>query len=336
MQDYIITIGASAGGIEPLSNICQKLPADLPAAVFIVTHIPMNAHTFLPAILTRTCKLSIITPTSGEKILPGKIYIAPANQHMIIEDGIICLQFGPKINHCRPAIDPLFRSAAITYKNKTIGVILSGLLDDGTAGMLAIKKYGGTTIVQDPKEAQFPDMPQNVLKYVSVDHCLGSNAIPDLLIQLINKPPLPTTAYQSDSLNNEVQMDVLLNEHSTVNDGSDESMSKVGSASTFTCPTCHGTLWEIQDSSLLRFRCRVGHAFSLESFSIALEDQVEDALWAALRSLEEKANLSERIAVRAKTKGIGNAIHFSGEAKQAKVNATILKKILTNSQRVNA
>lgn len=336
MNGHVIVIGASAGGSEPLTTICRQLPADFPGSVFIVKHLPENSENYLQDILARDCNIPVAVPTSGEKILPGRIYLAPGGEHMTLEDGIICLNFGPKVNRARPAIDPLFRSAADSYNKKVIGIVLSGLLNDGTARMLAIKKRGGITIVQDPNEAEFSDMPSSVLKYVPTDYCMPSSKIAEVLVQLASKVQTDEEEAKigncSDTIHTESRMDIMANDNNGkgINDGSPENMGTIGSSSVFTCPDCHGTLWEVNDDRRLSFRCRVGHAFGMKNLALALDEGVEDALWAAMRSLEEKADLAQRIAERIENQGLEYADVFAEKATRAKLHKDMVQNILIN------
>jgi two-component system, chemotaxis family, protein-glutamate methylesterase/glutaminase len=285
----IITIGASAGGVEPLQRLVSLLPAKLPAALFIVLHIPQDSPSLLPDLLQRAGSLPALAPFDNTPIENGRIYIAPPGRHMLLEAGRVRIIYGPKENRHRPAIDPLFRSAALAYCSRVVGVVLSGNLDDGTAGLLAIKAYGGTTVVQDPAEASFPGMPENALKNVSIDHQLSIDEIAELVIDLANRPVSDAPDHPPPSVQTEVEFSKMERDI--------DNMSELGGAPTaFACPSCHGALWEFQNGKLTRYRCHTGHAFSPESLLAEQSDAIEQALYSALRALREKATALRRLA----------------------------------------
>jgi two-component system chemotaxis response regulator CheB len=285
----IVCIGASAGGVEALQRLVKLLPADLPAAIFIVLHIPENSPSLLPLILERTGNLPAVAPANNTPIKHGRIYVAPPDHHMLLEPGRVHIIRGPKENRHRPAIDPLFRSAGSAYRSRVVGVVLSGNLDDGTAGLSAIKACGGTTIVQDPAEALFPDMPGNALKNSTVDHRLVIKEIAKLLTDLANRTAAEASEHIPKGIQTEVEFSKMKKEP--------EDMSDLGGTPTaFACPSCHGALWELRDGNLARYRCHTGHAFSPESLLAEQSDAVEEALYSALRALQEKATALRRLA----------------------------------------
>ena len=284
----IVTIGASAGGVEALQSLVSVLPGELSAAVFVVIHIPADASSLLPSILEKAGNLPALAPPDDTPIEHGRIYVAPPNRHMLIEPNRVRIIFGPRENRHRPAIDPLFRSAAWTYRTRVIGVLLSGNLDDGTAGLSAIKSCGGTTIIQDPDEALFPDMPSNALKNGIVDHRLTIKEIAELLIELATRPASDAPERMPKRIATEIEFTKMNNDI--------ENMAELGTPTAFACPSCHGALWELQDGNLTRYRCHTGHAFSPESLLAEQSDAVEEALYSALRALEEKATALRRLA----------------------------------------
>ncbi len=264
----IIVIGASAGGAETLVTLVRTIPRSIPAALFVVLHIPADSPSLLPEILDRAGSLQATQAKDGEEIVCGHIYIAPPDNHLLVEAGKVRVVHGPRENRHRPAVDPLFRSAALAYGTRAVGVILSGALDDGTAGLLAIKRRGGVAIIQDPDEALYPSMPHSAQAHVAVDYSLPVAEIGPLLDRLareISPEPEPEGGTKeeggypmSDNLEKEVKtFELDVNEMTA-----DE---QAGKPSVFSCPECGGVLWEIQDGDLLRFRCRVGHAYSIES-----------------------------------------------------------------------
>ena len=321
-----IVIGASAGGVQALSTLIAELPADLPAAIFIVLHIPSNVPSLLPHILSRDALMPVAHAVDGEKIRRGRVYIAPPDHHLLIENNHIKLVRGPKENLHRPSIDALFRSAARSAGPRVIGVVLTGARDDGRTGMKAIKERGGIAIVQDPFEAPFPSMPLSVMQETKVDYSLPIREIPPLLVQLSyetaeeeGRYPVPDKI-EIESRIAEQQMDAgeLI-----------ASVERLGRISKLTCPDCHGALWEINDEDLLRFRCHVGHAFSAESLNEGQSGMLEAALWSAVRALEEQMMLSRRIVERArKANNMRAATMFERRAQEAEESSSMLRRLL--------
>ncbi len=286
----IVVLGASAGGVEALGKVVEGLPVDLPAAVFVALHMG-GEYSALPQILTRSGALPAGHPVPGEPIRKGRIYVAPPDLHLLVGNGRLLLERGPRENRHRPAVDALFRSAAQSYGRRVVGVLLTGNLDDGTAGLLAIKERGGLAVVQDPEEADYPGMPRSAIANVEVDHIVRLAEIPPLLVRLVGEavsdepPARPRPA--------EVSAELL-----------GESGQELGVPSGFTCPDCGGALWETRDRDLLRFRCRTGHAFSPETLVDQQTRRTDDTLWAALRSFEENADLARSMARRMHLKGL--------------------------------
>lgn len=316
-KNHIIVIGASAGGISALENLLSRLPAYFPAAILIVVHIAPYAKSHLPDIISRYSKIPVIKPENGHPLEANRIYVAPPNLHMTISDDKIYIEYGPAINGTRPAIDPLFYSAAINYRKQVIGILLSGLLDDGSAGLLAIKNHKGIAIVQDLDEAEYSDMPRNALKSISIDHCLPTADIAATLEAYINKP-LSREEQNFKKIGTKM-------EHMPV-----KQLNKFGSPSIYACPDCHGVLWQIEDEKLLRYRCRVGHTYGIESLAASVDKSTEAALWAALRSLEEKENLLAQIAEKAKKDSAESANYFTKKAELVKQQVELIRKILKN------
>jgi len=288
----IIVIGASAGGVEALIALVNDLPPNLPAAVFAVLHFPSHSISTLPAILNRSRTLRAVHPVDGQAIEQGYIYLALPDYHLLVKPGYIKLERGPRENRHRPAIDPLFRTAAQSYGDQVIGVILSGTLDDGTAGLATVKRHGGMIIVQEPDDAMFPGMPLNAIANVEVDHVLPLAEIPQLLI----RHTFPTPQAEQESLGvprSKKKIDVIEDPTNKANDHLPD-----GKPSMFSCPECGGVLWEVDRDHLLHFRCRVGHAYTLQTLLADQDEAVEEAFWVALRALEERASLLRRIADR--------------------------------------
>lgn len=329
MSDHkIIVIGASAGGVEALITLVKQLPPDFPAAIFIVLHIPPHGTSVLPTILSRAGKLKAFHPQDGQLIKPGQIYIAPPNYHLLIKHGYITLACGHKENGHRPAVDPLFRTAARVYGANVIGVILSGSLDDGTAGLMAIKMRGGVAIVQNPKEAMFSGMPTSAVENVAVDYIMPLSAIPSLLAELVNQPVIKEEQPMPDEMEIEADMAELeinaLHQH-----------DRPGNPSGFACPACGGSLWELQEGNLLRFRCRTGHAYSSGTLLAEQSEALEEALWIALRALEESSALAARLAEKARDRQhLKSAERFEEQSQDAQKRANVIREALLNDPQV--
>ncbi|BAU15526.1 chemotaxis protein CheB [Leptolyngbya sp. NIES-3755] len=317
----MIAIGASAGGVETLSNLVRRLPSDLNAAIFVVLHFPPHATSLLPQILNRLKTIPARHPEDGDAIEPGWIYIAPPDYHLMIRQGRIRLDHGARENGHRPAIDTTFRSIAYAYSRQVIGVILTGTLDDGTAGLLTIKARGGVAIVQDPDEALFAGMPRNAIHAVEVDEILKVREIAERLTELATIPPQEEKPMVEGILHEGEQ---VAQEKAAIERG-----ERTGLASAFTCPDCGGVLWELQDRNLMRYRCHVGHAYSLDSLLSEKDDDLERALWTANRALEEKAALARRMATQARRSGhLMSETQFLERAAEAENHAAVLKQLL--------
>jgi two-component system, chemotaxis family, protein-glutamate methylesterase/glutaminase len=321
----LVVIGASAGGIEALQTLLGLLPTDLDAAVLIVLHTSNHAGSLLPQIMQRASRLPAIHPRDGTVIEKGTIYIAPPDYHMIVEGELLRIIQGPRENLHRPAIDPLFRSAASSYGRRVIGVILTGSLDDGTAGLMVVRARGGEAIVQDPEDALFSSMPQSALEQVPGAIVLPLKKIPDAVVSLTREkiPDEPTTKILQDT------QPIKETKIAELDMSEIENEDRPGRPSAFACPDCGGVLWEIEDNGFLRFRCRVGHAFTARHLGAEQRHAVETALWSALRALEESASLYRRMAERA-----ANSLHdttaerFEERAENTTTNARVLREFL--------
>lgn len=329
----IIVVGASAGGVETLCQLVSSLPPDLAAAVFIVLHIPVHGKSMLPTILNRAIakqqgelsSLQARHPTDGEVISPGRIYVAPSDNHLLIKDRCIHLARSARENSHRPAIDPLFRTAARSYGQRVIGVILSGLLDDGTAGLAVIKQRGGVAICQDPEEALYSGMPSSAIENVDVDYILKVGDIAKTLTYLASQPVVESKAPVPQLL--EMEANIAHFDLDTM-----QKTNRPGKPSGFACPECSGVLWELQDGKLVRFRCRTGHAYSINTLLAEQNDALEVALWSALRALEEKAALTDRMAKRAQTNSQTiSAQRFQTQAHDSQQSAVLIRQMLLSS-----
>jgi two-component system chemotaxis response regulator CheB len=328
-----IVIGASAGGVEALCALVSALPANLPAAIFIVLHIRADSPSLLPGILARESQLPVEHPKTGEPIRPGRVYVAPPDHHLLIEGRNIKLVHGPKENLHRPSIDTLFRSAARWCGPRVIGVVLTGARDDGAVGMSAIKQRGGVTIVQDPREALFPSMPTSVMQQIKVDYSLPLREIAPVLDKLSREEAGEEGSYQVPE---EIEIEAQIAEQEMDAGDLIASVERIGKISKLTCPDCHGALWEINDDELLRFRCHVGHAFSAESLSDGQTGMLEIALWSAVRALEEKMILARRIVERARKANQPRAVAmFERRAREAERSSSVLREVLLSDQKAD-
>jgi two-component system, chemotaxis family, protein-glutamate methylesterase/glutaminase len=313
----IIVMGASAGGLSAFNRIIKRLPEQLNAAVFIVWHVSPYSTSILPEILNRAGKLKASHPADGESIEMGKIYIAPPDHHLLLELGRIRLTKGPKENRFRPAVDPLFRSAAYAYGRRVVGVVLSGALDDGTAGLWAVKDRGGIAVVQDPAEAEQSSMPTSALANVEVDHCVPVSEIPSLLVAL-TKQVVQEESRIPVSKQLEIETKIALGA-----DAAELDVKQLGKLSEFTCPDCHGTLIELTNGNLQRFRCHTGHSFGSASLAAELTESVEQSLWTAIRAVEERVRLLKHLAQHA------------GDLEQTEVISSLRRELQENERRAD-
>jgi two-component system chemotaxis response regulator CheB len=328
----IVVVGASAGGVEATTELIRALPADLPAAVLMVVHISSNAPSALPGILSRRGALHAHHPRDGEALRNGVVYVAPPDHHLIVDGGRVRVVRGPRENGHRPAIDPLFRSAARHFGDHAVGVVLSGVLDDGSVGLRVIAEAGGVAVVQDPDDAMYDPMPRHALEAVETAHVAPLADIGSLLAKLVNELEVrPLEVRPGVGPMDPDAMDVELSLTAMEVDDADQGES-VAPASPFSCPDCHGVLNEIKDAAGVRFRCRVGHAWSPQSLLAAQTMNLETALWMALRTLEEKASLSRRLAGRAEGRGASHSERrFLEHAADAQQSADAIRALLAGS-----
>jgi two-component system chemotaxis response regulator CheB len=320
----IVVIGGSAGALSALKIILASLPEDFPAAILIVTHIGAN-KSLLPEILQRITSLQVRHAVDGELIIPGRVLVAPSDEHLtVVASGnqiYTRLAHGPRENNCRPAIDPLFRSAAAACGPGTTGVILSGYLDDGTVGLQAIKARGGMAIVQDPAEAEVQEMPASAIEHATVDLTLGATQIGSALIQLVNRDLAPRPPIEQDWIDIENRL--------TVRDSDMNDLEEIGKPSSLTCPECGGALWEISRPGPIRYRCHTAHAFTARVLESLQGEEVEDAIWAAVRALHEQERLF--IKMSEKSQQLGHSIssaEYLAKAEQARKHSQSLREII--------
>lgn len=317
----VVVVGASAGGVEALTKLAGTLPADLPAAVFVVLHTAPSSPQFLPQILSSAGSLPASLARDGEVFVRGRIYVAPADRHLVVRKDRMHVTKGPRENRVRPAIDPLFRSAAATCDSGVIGVVLTGFLDDGTAGLHTIKRCGGVAIVQDPEEAIAPEMPRSAIENVEVDYVLPLAQIGSVIDRL---------AREVHEGHAEIPRDVLLEVDMADKATSDIGiMKEIGSMSPYTCPECGGGLWQIKKDPVLRYRCQTGHAYTAQALVTDQRDVTEGALWAAIRALEERASMLTKMAGSDMERGrTRSASEYEREAAASKEHANALRRLL--------
>lgn len=313
----IIVIGASAGGFDALRTIVKGLPPNLDASIFIVWHMASDVRGILPDVLNKLDSMFAVNANNHEPIKSAVIYVARPDHHLLIEEGIVRVTKGPKENRFRPAIDPLFRSAAYTYGNRVIGIILSGGLDDGTAGLWRIKESGGITVVQDPVDAQVSSMPESALNAVEIDYCLPASEIANLIVKLSSEDVPEQKILKDDKT--KIEIDIAAEKISLSRNSTD-----FGVLSPYSCPECHGVLSKIVDGNLTRFRCHTGHAYSPDTLMAALTQKIEDSLYSAMRGMDESVFLMNHIGD-----------HYA-EVNQPKLAAVYFKKAKEAEQRVKA
>lgn len=315
----IVVMGTSAGGLDALDKVIGQLPAGLPASIFIVQHMaPENTGDALLQRLSRhkafKCKLS----SNGESLKRGTIYIAPSDFHMLVKEKTVLVTKGARENRYRPGVDPLFRSAAVAHGSSVIGVVLTGMLDDGTAGLIAIQKCGGVTVVQDPKDAAYPTMPQSALNNLKVDHCVRLAEMGPLLAKLIEESPAKRKPIPKDIRTEAVIAERVVSNVAQVNG--------LGSQVPYNCPNCGGVLWKMDKSDAHRYRCHTGHSFTAAALLTSQSEKIEETLWVSLRMLEERKNLLNNMAEkekRSKTKG-----EYAQRAKDADAHIERIRQML--------
>jgi two-component system chemotaxis response regulator CheB len=322
----VIVIGASSGGVEALSKVLSSLPAELAAAVFVVLHVNPDAPSYLPAILNRAGRLPAAHAVDQEPIRRGRVYVAPPGMQTYVHRGRIAVRRGPIENLHRPAIDPLFRTAAHHYGPRVIAIVLSGALDDGAAGLAAVKRAGGVAIIQDPDDAAFPSMPMHALERVEPDFCVPVDQVGDLVVELV-------ASGVGDTLPAEVALETV-DEAPTPQEA--HASEELGPPAQITCPDCSGSLWEIEEGTSVRYRCRVGHAYSEEAIARAQEASVERAMWTALRAVEERVALLEKLAQQAERRGQnGVAAVFRERAHAVGQDAATIHNLILASRAVD-
>lgn len=288
----IVVIGASAGGVNALIDLVKQFDAGFNGSIFIVQHVAPFNTSILPQLLSSAGMLPASHARDGERIEKGRIYVAPPNFHLLLDKEHVLVKKGPKENRFRPSIDALFRSAAYIHRSRVVSIVLSGMLDDGTAGMWAVKRLGGYCIVQDPAEAICPAMPGSVLDHVDVDRVMPVSAMGELLKQLSQEHIEPEPGLSS----NEAERIATEVSIAAEENGFEMGILDMAKPTHYTCPECSGSLVEISEGSIKRYRCHTGHAFSQEALLAGAAKSVEDSMWHTIRGLEEVIMLLEESA----------------------------------------
>ena len=305
---HIVVIGTSAGGLTALNELVSQLHKDWDAAYFVVLHLSRKGIAdFLVYRLQQFTTLKCVLGADNVPIERGHIYIAPPAFHLLVRRGKLCLGRGPEENRWKPSIDVLFRSAAAAYDSHVTGVVLTGLLDDGTSGMWAIKRCGGTSIVQDPNQAEYPDMPLSVLNRMEVDYCVSlgemGGALEDVLKnKVFDQVRVPPEVIAEAEIAEKMATGI-------------ETLQPLGENSLYTCPDCGGNLWDVQDEKIKRYRCFTGHAYSETDLAVKQSENIEATLWVALRMMEERKNLLKKMEQQTLDRG------FQRFAKEHKTKA---------------
>lgn len=318
----LVAIGASAGGVEALAFLCTRLPAEFPATILITQHLPGHYASVLDRILTEAGSLPATFARDGDPLRKGQIVLAPPGCHLIADRDRLLLGKGPRENNVRPAIDPMLRSVAVCCGPRAIGVILTGTLGDGASGLSAIQQCGGITVVQDPDDAAFPEMPRTALNRSMPDHLVRLADLPLLLNSLVQRPageptPVPDTI--------RFEVDIASGRKATMKD-----MDQLGRRSVLTCPECNGVMWEIKDSDQLHYRCHVGHAYGADMMDLAVDQNLRRALGSALRALEERIALTQRLRKQASERGHNQSADiWTRRIEEIEKETDVLRKAIT-------
>jgi len=284
----IVAIGASAGGVQALLHLASNFPADLPAAVLMTLHLSSQIRSSLDELLSRAGPLPARFARDGEELRKGRVYVAPPDRHLLVEGDRIVLGVGPRENNSRPSIDAMLRSVALCCCHRAVGVVLTGTLGDGASGLLAVNQCGGMTVVQDPSDAAYGEMPQTALERATPDHVVDLERMPALLSSLVQQPAGEPCAPPAGI---GFEVDIAKGTGGFAM----ENMDKLGRRSVLSCPDCHGVMWEIDEGTLTRYRCHVGHTYSDDLMDMALDESLRRALASAQRALEERVALADRL-----------------------------------------
>lgn len=311
----IIVIGASAGGINAVKKVLKRISADIDAAIVVVVHLSRKSNSEVIAYgFQKQTGLKCLVAQDDMPLEKRHIYLAQADHHLMVKDEVLKVNQGPHENKYRPSVDVLFRSAAVAFGNRAIGIVLTGLLEDGTSGMFAIKKCGGVCIVQDPAEAEFSDMPRSVMHAVEVDYISRLDDIGDVLNELLNKPLPP---YKIVPVDIKIEADITEKMMSEIND-----LKLIADRSDFICPDCGGGLWEIKNDPVKRYRCHTGHVYTQKLLDDLQDQKIEESIWVAIRLLEEKVNLMKLMGSKNENSG---ELTFSQQQRVDQINKHITR-----------
>ena len=323
--ERVLVLGASAGGLDALANLLVQFGSDFPAPVCAVLHVGSAARGDFARSLHRASPMPARLAEDGDALVAGEVLVAPPDHHLLVERDRARVVHGPKENLSRPAIDPLFRSAAAAFGPGAVGVLCSGLLDDGVAGLDTIRQSGGTTFVQDPADADYPDLPRNALESVAVN---GAFPIRRMGAAIRHALAAPLPADLSSDARQRALAETEISKQARSDIAKEEML---GEQVPFACPECGGPLWKMDHTGVRRFRCHVGHGYTDTSLANAQEEATERALWAALRSLEERANLLGDMASDMDGHGAG-LNSFSERAQTAREHADQLRSLLLSDR----
>lgn len=324
---FIVVIGASAGGLNALAELVQTLPSGLDVAYCIVLHLSRKGiGDFVVHRLNKVTSMQCSMATDGAPIEAGNIYVAPPNQHLLVKDGKILLGSGPQENRFRPSIDVLFRSAAVAYTSHAVGIILSGMLDDGTSGMWAIKRSGGVCIVQDPNQAEYPDMPLSVINNMDVDYVSELGLVAGLLIEV--------TRFERDKEVLAPQEVILESQIAEIMAVGIDAVEQIADKSVFACPDCGGNLWAVKGDIINRYRCHIGHSYTERDLVVKQAETASSTLWVALRMMEERKHLLRKLEVDHNQRGYNSmAADYLERSDEMQRHIDMLKMILSGLQR---
>lgn len=323
---FIVVLGASAGGLNALTEVVKNLDKSLDVAYCIVLHLSRKGiGNYIVHQLSQATTMHCSLATHGSLVKKGCIYIAPPNQHLLVKDYKFILGGGPEENRFRPSIDVLFRSAAVAYSSHAVGIILSGMLDDGTSGMWAIKRSGGTCIVQDPNEAEYPDMPLSVINNMEVDHVATLAEIGGLIKKIVatkkgKKKTVPKEVIAESKIAETVAISI-------------EDIEGIADKSVFACPDCGGNLWSVKGDIIKRYRCHIGHAYTEKDLVVKQSEVASNTLWVAVRMMEERKHLLKKLEIDNGKKGYKtlSSRNVEGQEKM-ELHISRLKKILFDLQ----
>lgn len=310
----IVVIGTSAGGLKALSAVLSELPAGIDVAIFVVQHLSPDQKSYLPELLQDITDLPVSSPRDDEPFVRGHVYVAAPDHHLLLGASNVRVLRGPQENRFRPSIDALFRSAARSHGSRVIGMVLTGYLADGTVGLQTIKKRGGITVVQDPDEAEYPSMPRIALRYVNIDYTVPIVKAGALLVDLVGQPAADERDFPTTPV---IEIESNIAEQVMNTKEFLDNVESIGKRTTYTCPDCNGAIWQIGDEEPLKLRCHVGHSFTGEVFSAEQSQNVESALWSAIRIMEEKVTFSRQLAERKRKQNMND----SADAYEAEADA---------------